>query len=279
MILLSQLIDHYQKEMDRMAGLLVSCRKGVAFVVVREAVEMTSFWLMEAMLHFTMARRRAAITGHALARDLPLRLAYLRFNFGEVSFWRIVNIIITRAHSCIAALPIATFPPTIRTFLERVRDDLESDLTPPVLSRLKAMADLTSQLSGDLDRREQDTRATVAAFQAVEERLLRRDTPTAAELAALDAVLPGANESALLADVDNQSGGRFGQIDALVAWLDGENLWEGLDGFLATRELDDLLIAYIQRPDSAAWRRENLFRYENARLFGHYVSGFSRIFA
>lgn len=263
----------------RMVGLLVSCRKGVAFVAVREAVEMASFWLLEAMLHFTMMRRRAAITGRVLAHDLPLRLAYLRFNFGEVSFWRIVNIIVTRAHSNIGALPIAAFPPAIRAFLERVRDDLETDLTPPALSRLKAMADLTGQLSGDLTRRQQDTRANVATFQAVEDRLLRRDTPTAGELAALDAVLPGANESALLADVNTQTGGRFGEIDALISWLDAKNLWEGLDGFFATRELDDLLIAFINRADSAGWRLNNLFLYEQARRYGHYVSGFNQIFA
>lgn len=268
----------------RMAGLLVSCRKGVAFVAVREAVEMASFWLLEAMLHFTMVRRRAAITGHVLAHDLPLRLAYLRFNFGEVSFWRIVNIIVTKAHSSIVALPVATYPPAIRTFLEQVRDDLETDLTPPTLTRLKAMADLTGQLSGDLKRRQQDTRANVATFQAVEDRLLRRDTPTAGELAALDAVLPGANESALLADVNIETGGRFGEIDALIAWLDANNLWAGLDGFFATRELDDLLIAFIRSVPTidrtkANWRWINLFRYEQARRYGHYVSGFNRIFS
>src|SRR5207302_5059018 len=69
-----------------MLGLLVSCHKGDSFVVMREPVEMTRTWLLEAMLHLTSMRQGQFLTGRNLVNPIPATLSYLRFNFGEQSF-------------------------------------------------------------------------------------------------------------------------------------------------------------------------------------------------
>ena len=272
--------DHIRQAFEayyQMLGLLVACNKGVSFTTVRDPVEMTTLWLHEAMIYLTAMRRGQAIMGHGLTHPLPPRLSYLRFNYGDVSFWRIVNILVVQTLDNIGALAVAGFPVPIQPFLQRVRDDLVTDLTAPVVARLRAMANLTGQLSGNRNRRMDDTDADRAVFRAVENKLVSRTTLTAADAATLSGVIPGTREAGLLASLNMQTAGRYGEIDALVAWLDTNDLWEGLDAWFGTLQLDDLLIAFITA-SMIDWRRDNLFQYENARLFGHYVNGFHRIF-